>query len=102
MLVSQPCVHRAIDTCLPSVSTLVVGVGIGPRLDENEFPDLVLGSLPKFSKTPLLLGPEATQSQRQPRPISMVGPVGLLKLRPFSHSWLLDRPFLISTFRRLD
>lgn len=78
------------------------GVGIGPRLDENEFPDLVLGSLPKFSKTPLLLGPEATQSQQQPRPISMVGPVCLLKLRPFSHSWLLDRPFLISTFRRLD
>lgn len=56
MLVSQPCVHRAIDTCLPSVSTLVVGVGIGPRLDENEFPDLVLGSLPKFSKNPFAVG----------------------------------------------
>lgn len=104
MQVSQPCVHGAIDTCSPWVSTLGVGVGvgIGPRLDENDLPDPVLGSLPKFSKTPLLLGPEATQSQQQPGPISMVGPVCLLKLRPFSYSRLLDCPFLISTFRRFD
>lgn len=35
VLASQTCVQRAIYTCLSWVSTVKMGVGTGPRLDET-------------------------------------------------------------------